>query len=195
MSWVFGAFTFAYAVFEIPSGRLGDWIGPRKVLTRIVLWWSAFTAAPDWPWNYHGSLLATRFLFGVGEAGPSQHFGRVSRWLPEPGARPGSRCPVFRFANWRRRHPSAGDADSCLLRMAGFVLDFRRAWSDLVCLLVEMVRPPTAKHPGANAPAETRAAHDAPVLTLMCDVSSWADRETASTDQAVIWSRPCLRRT
>jgi hypothetical protein len=32
-------------MFEIPGGYLGDWVGPRKVLMRIVLWWSAFTAA------------------------------------------------------------------------------------------------------------------------------------------------------
>jgi len=38
MGVVFGAFTLAYALFEIPSGRMGDRIGPRKVLTRIVLW-------------------------------------------------------------------------------------------------------------------------------------------------------------
>ena len=38
MGVVFGAFTLAYALFEIPSERLGDRIGPRKVLTRIVLW-------------------------------------------------------------------------------------------------------------------------------------------------------------
>ena len=43
MGWVFSAFTFAYAAFEIPTGWLGDDFGPRKVLTRIVLWWSAFT--------------------------------------------------------------------------------------------------------------------------------------------------------
>src|SRR5262252_1800311 len=45
MRWIFSAFTLAYAIFEIPSGWLGDIIGPRKVLTRIVLWWSAFTMA------------------------------------------------------------------------------------------------------------------------------------------------------
>ena len=45
MGWVFSAFTWAYAVFEIPSGWMGDVMGPRKVLTRIVIWWSAFTAA------------------------------------------------------------------------------------------------------------------------------------------------------
>src|SRR5881394_3247531 len=38
MGWVFGAFTFAYALFEIPTGYLGDKIGPRSVLMRVVLW-------------------------------------------------------------------------------------------------------------------------------------------------------------
>src|SRR5262245_49074750 len=38
------AFAFAYAVFEVPSGWLGDVFGPRKALIRIVLWWSLFTA-------------------------------------------------------------------------------------------------------------------------------------------------------
>ena len=43
MSVVFSAFTLSYSLFEIPSGWLGDVKGPRRVLTRIVLWWSAFT--------------------------------------------------------------------------------------------------------------------------------------------------------
>src|SRR5215813_14767437 len=41
---VFSAFAIAYALFEIPGGWLGDKMGPRTVLMRIVLWWSAFTA-------------------------------------------------------------------------------------------------------------------------------------------------------
>ena len=44
MGLVLGIFWFAYALFEIPSGWLGDVYGPRKVLIRIVLWWSVFTA-------------------------------------------------------------------------------------------------------------------------------------------------------
>src|SRR5690242_7267331 len=43
MGYVFSAFTFAYALFEVPSGWFGDRFGTRKALTRIVLWWSAFT--------------------------------------------------------------------------------------------------------------------------------------------------------
>jgi len=42
--WVTGMFALSYCIFEIPSGVMGDRIGARKVLTRIVLWWSTFTA-------------------------------------------------------------------------------------------------------------------------------------------------------
>src|SRR3982750_2550171 len=51
MGYVFAAFTWGYALFEVPGGWLGDRIGARKVLTRIVLWWSFFPAATGWTWN------------------------------------------------------------------------------------------------------------------------------------------------
>jgi ACS family glucarate transporter-like MFS transporter len=70
MGAIFGAFGLAYALFEIPTGWLGDKIGPRKVLVRVVLWWSFFTAATGWAWSY-ASMWTTRFLFGAGEAGCS----------------------------------------------------------------------------------------------------------------------------
>src|SRR5260370_23829542 len=38
------AFQLAYALFEVPTGWLGDTFGPRKTLIRIVLWWSFFIA-------------------------------------------------------------------------------------------------------------------------------------------------------
>ena len=41
---IFNAFALAYAIFEIPAGRWGDRYGSRRILTRIVLWWSFFTA-------------------------------------------------------------------------------------------------------------------------------------------------------
>src|SRR5262249_60419835 len=37
-------FQVAYAIFEIPTGWMGDRFGPRKTLIRIVLWWSLFVA-------------------------------------------------------------------------------------------------------------------------------------------------------
>lgn len=65
---VVGAFGLGYALFEIPGGFLGDWLGPKKVLIRIVLWWSTFTAAMGWMWNF-ASLAIAQFLFAAGEAG------------------------------------------------------------------------------------------------------------------------------
>lgn len=80
--WVLSAFAWAYAVFEIPGGWLGDRIGPRRVLMRIVIWWSFFTAATGWAWNAT-SLIATRTLFGAGEAGCYPNLTRVFKtWLP-----------------------------------------------------------------------------------------------------------------
>ena len=81
--WVFSAFTIAYAAFEIPSGWLGDRFGARMALTRIVLWWSAFTALTGAALGFR-SLIAVRFLFGAGEAGAFPNIARaVSRWFPQ----------------------------------------------------------------------------------------------------------------
>jgi MFS transporter, ACS family, glucarate transporter len=82
MSAVFSAFTLAYSLFEIPSGWLGDMRGPRRVLTRIVLWWSAFTMLTGAARGF-ASLVSIRFLFGAGEAGAFPNIARaLSRWFP-----------------------------------------------------------------------------------------------------------------
>ncbi|MFA5908403.1 MAG: MFS transporter [Vicinamibacterales bacterium] len=82
MSAVFSAFTLSYSLFEVPSGWLGDVIGPRRVLMRIVIWWSAFTMATGVVQGFR-SLLAVRFLFGAGEAGAFPNLARsLSRWFP-----------------------------------------------------------------------------------------------------------------
>lgn len=79
---VFSAFTLAYAVFEIPGGWLGDRFGARLALTRVVTWWSAFTALTAAAVGYR-SLLTIRFLFGAGEAGAFPNIAKaVSRWFP-----------------------------------------------------------------------------------------------------------------
>jgi len=82
MGWALSVFGWAYALFEVPGGWLGDRIGPRRVLMRIVLWWSFFTAATGWVWNAT-SLIVTRALFGAGEAGCFPNLTRVfTTWLP-----------------------------------------------------------------------------------------------------------------
>jgi MFS family permease len=80
--WVLGIFAWAYALFEIPGGWLGDRIGPRKVLMRIVIWWSLFTAATGWV-RGATALIVTRGLFGAGEAGAFPNLTRMlTTWLP-----------------------------------------------------------------------------------------------------------------
>src|SRR6266853_3953873 len=82
MGKIFGAFALAYALFEIPGGWMGDWLGPRRVLLRIVLWWSTFTALLGRMWNFP-SFCVCQFLFGAGEAGGFPNIAKAfSVWLP-----------------------------------------------------------------------------------------------------------------
>src|SRR5438874_687 len=87
---LFGAFVLSYALFEVPSGWLGDVFGPRKTLIRIVLWWSLCTALTGliWPvagWLVFGFwlLVVVRFCFGMGEAGAYRNIARAfHNWFP-----------------------------------------------------------------------------------------------------------------
>jgi MFS transporter, ACS family, glucarate transporter len=81
--WVLSAFALSYALFELPTGTLGDRQGPRRVLTRVVIWWSAFTALTGTAFNWL-NLVIVRFLFGAGEAGAYPNASIVvSRWFPK----------------------------------------------------------------------------------------------------------------
>jgi MFS family permease len=81
MGWILSAFQWAYALFQIPGGWLGDRIGPRRALTLIVSWWSMFTCATIFAWSA-GSMALIRFLFGMGEAGAFPIATRsLSRWM------------------------------------------------------------------------------------------------------------------
>ncbi len=90
--YVLMAFQLAYALFEIPSGWLGDTRGPRSTLLRVVVWWSAFVAltgftATTLPFSgiYVGfyGLMLIQFLFGVGEAGAFPNISKaLYNWFP-----------------------------------------------------------------------------------------------------------------
>jgi MFS family permease len=99
MGSVFSAFALAYALFEIPGGWLGDWMGPRRVLMRIVLWWSAFTALTGIVWNFI-ALWVVRFLFGAGEAGCFPNLTKAfTTWLPQR-ERDRAQGIMWTFARW-----------------------------------------------------------------------------------------------
>jgi ACS family glucarate transporter-like MFS transporter len=80
--WVLASFSLAYALFEIPSGVLGDRLGPKALFIRIVLLWSFFTAVTGLATGLV-SLIIIRFLFGIGESGTYPNCMIViSRWFP-----------------------------------------------------------------------------------------------------------------
>ena len=79
--WVQSAFILSYGLMQIPMGALGDRFGHRSILALIVLWWSLFTAFTGMAGGLM-SLLAIRFMFGIGEAGSSPcSTGVISRWF------------------------------------------------------------------------------------------------------------------
>ncbi len=102
--WMFTAFTIGYMLFEIPSGNWGDRFGPKRVLCRIVICWSLFTALTGcvqrlaldsgYTLSLFGQtvpllldgfvmLLLVRFLFGAAEAGAYPNLAKSSgRWFP-----------------------------------------------------------------------------------------------------------------
>lgn len=108
LGWLFTAFALAYAMFEVPSGWMGDVFGPRRTLIRIVLWWSLFTALtgviypyPSWPWLAFYAMFMVRFLFGMGEAGAYPNIARsFHNWFPfqERGFAQGTVWMAGRFA-------------------------------------------------------------------------------------------------
>jgi MFS family permease len=78
---ILGSFRLSYSLFQIPGGWLGDKIGPRRALTLIVTWWSLFTSLTAAAWSV-SSMVVTRFLFGMGEAGAFPIATRsLSRWM------------------------------------------------------------------------------------------------------------------
>ena len=151
MAWAFSVFGWAYALFEIPGGWLADRLGPRRVLMRIVIWWSFFTAATGWAWNLV-SLLVTRTLFGMGEAGCFPNLTRIfTLWLPQH-ERERAQASLWLAARW-------GGAFTPLL--VTYVLDYvswRRAFElfgllGLVWAIVffRWFRDDPRTHPKVNA--------------------------------------------
>lgn len=95
MGQIFSAFVFGYALFQIPSGWLADRVGPRRLLTFAVLWWSLFTAVTALAGTLFtvrllgvvGSFILVRFLIGAGEAAAYPNFNRVIAFWMAPGER------------------------------------------------------------------------------------------------------------
>lgn len=151
MGYVFSAFTLAYALFEIPTGWMGDRMGPRRVLVRVVLWWSFFTAATGWARSFT-SMVVVRFLFGAGEAGCFPNLTKAfSIWLPKRD-RTRAQALMWMGARW-------GGAIAPLLVVAVMAfVSWRMAFMIFgligvvwAALFFRWFRDRPSEHPGVNA--------------------------------------------
>ncbi|MHC9297256.1 MFS transporter [Mycobacterium sp. LTG2003] len=79
---ILSAFSWSYALMQIPAGRLIDRFGERVMFGASVLVWSLFTGATGVV-NSFGALLGLRLGLGVGEAGAYPAAAKtVSHWFP-----------------------------------------------------------------------------------------------------------------
>ena len=149
----------AYALFEIPAGRWGDRYGSRGVLTRIVVWWSIFTALTGAAWGFV-MLVVVRFLFGAGEAGALPNAARVLReWFPDSSR---ARAQGLVAASMLLGGAAAPRASQWLMNLVGwrwtFVVDRDAAGSSGRLAFYVWFRDDPAEHPGTNE-AERNADH------------------------------------
>lgn len=80
---ILSAFSWSYALMQIPAGRLIDRFGERIMFGASVLVWSLFTAGTALVHTF-AALLTLRLGLGVGEAGAYPSAAKtVSRWFPK----------------------------------------------------------------------------------------------------------------
>jgi len=112
MGLVFSAFTFAYAVCEIPGGWLADRFGTAVVMARVVLWWSLMTAATGLVGDLFPCFACSSCL-ALGRSGRvSRPFPRLFAVAARKLARQRVRAGHHDRAG-RRRHHSKADRRTC----------------------------------------------------------------------------------
>src|ERR1700733_2778418 len=81
VGWILTSFRWGFTLFQLPGAWFGDKIGPRRALAIIVTWWSIYNSPTTVAWSAP-SMVAIRFVFGVGEAGAFPIATRsLSRWM------------------------------------------------------------------------------------------------------------------
>jgi ACS family glucarate transporter-like MFS transporter len=83
MSWILTAFSWTYALLQVPAGWLAERFGPRRMLYWANVLWSVLTAATPLGFNLT-SFVAVRALLGVGQSAdwPSSIVA-IRRWFPQ----------------------------------------------------------------------------------------------------------------
>src|SRR3974390_1426641 len=80
--FILSAFVWAYALFQVPGGWLGDRFGPRRVLSVIMVYRTVIAVLTTLATGFL-TLCGIRFLLGVGEAGAFPTATRAMQmWYP-----------------------------------------------------------------------------------------------------------------
>lgn len=83
LDFTLSAFFWAYALFQLPAGWLGDRFGARYVLAMYVAFWSLSTGLLGLATSLSG-LIVLRLMCGMFEAGAYPlAAGIVRRWIPQ----------------------------------------------------------------------------------------------------------------
>jgi MFS transporter, ACS family, glucarate transporter len=134
MGVVFSAYATAYALCEMPSGHLGDRIGPRPVMMRIAIWWSCFMLITARAFSFL-SLYVSQLFFGAGESGCYPNIARLfANWLP-PSERVRAQGLVWLTSRW------SGAATPILVAILFRYLTWRQTFATLSVIGVAWAVP------------------------------------------------------
>jgi sugar phosphate permease len=82
MGIIFSAFSVTYSLLPVFVGTFGDRLGPRRVLSLLMGWWSVFTILTGVATSFL-SFVIVRLLFGLGESGSFPVATRaLASWYP-----------------------------------------------------------------------------------------------------------------
>jgi sugar phosphate permease len=82
IGWLDAAFNATYALGQVPCGLAGDLVGPRAILSALILVWSVAAAGVA---GTHGfwRLFGVRAVFGLSQAGAYPVLNKMTRtWFP-----------------------------------------------------------------------------------------------------------------
>lgn len=86
LGWIFSAFAYPYALFQIFGGWMGDRFGPRRTLFWCGIIWATATVLTGLAGGFL-SLFLVRFLLGIGEGATFPTATRAMQYWTAPGQR------------------------------------------------------------------------------------------------------------
>ncbi len=78
IGWLDAGFNATYALGQVPGGLAGDLLGPRAILTGVILLWSAAVAGVAWTGGFW-KLFGMRATFGLAQAAAYPVLNKMTR--------------------------------------------------------------------------------------------------------------------